>query len=252
MQIESIDFDSNTDTICVDEIEVDILARNLAEEFLPNIEAYKGIEKFREILINPYNNYGISKLDGELVGIYTFSKYPWSRIENQLQLKASFYNGKIESISLEKFKNLTLTNTGRIDNPDFAIEFGYNWVHPRYRGLGIGRKQWDRRMDYIKNKFNNSIYFTLSRSIYSGLGIDQPLINYLIMKEKQAQDLSSNAEVVVRGISINIDEIQKYLEIEGLNELSFESGSKPTNHFASNSGFKPAGFSRNFSLIWSY
>ena len=220
----------------------------LAAEFLPEEQEHP--EYFLRALADKRTVAGITRHveDETIAGIATYNVFPWENIESQLYLQPVLDGDDIAAVKLRRFEDM-ITAGMKLDPPECAVELAYNLVEKPFRGQGIGRRQWDHRLDDISRQFHNPLIFTLARSPFSGMNLGEKTIKVLLENERQIQGLAQGAPVKIQSVQMPIASLGEQLGIE-LASLSLKNGSPHTIHHCETSGFIPVGFSRNLCPVW--
>jgi hypothetical protein len=241
--IERLELVENADSVLIDEA-----AHLLAKEFYPEGRYEEGFSYHLEKLASDQTISRISLLNGEIVGVATANIFPWPRIQRQLYYQPFFQDGFVSSIRLRGFED-AIKDIIPIQSPSVAAEMAYNLVLPKYRGNGLGRYQWNMRLNRILNLYENPVVFTFARSAFSGTGISALTIKYMIQQERILQEIEEEEELIVEGIYVPLVGMGEELGVD-LSHINMYSGSNPTIHVAESEGFIPIGFSRNFCPVW--
>lgn len=221
------------------------IAKILAREFMPTTE--EGVRKFNEYLRNPSTRGYVLKEGKEgIIGVATYTVYPYEEIAPQLYLVPEIDNGSVRTLRLERFSALVKSNFPLLD-PKKVSELGYIWIDQRRRGERLGSLLNRRLMEEL-GSIPNSLMFTLARSTWAGTGLGNKILEFLLMHERQSQGLEKSDYVPIRSVRVPIEEFHK-IGLD-LRDISPKAGAPKTIHFCDSYGFKFTGFGRNLSPLY--
>ena len=181
-------------------------------------------------------------------GVTQAKYYDWDLLKKQIHFAANINQvGQIERVWLAPLSNIV----GLRDDDDHAIatELAYYWIDQDVRGNGFGRLLFNAPFDrFVNIRKENYFLFTIAMGNSVGTKRGNKLLEYMLNKEKEVNGLDSNGKVIVKGISVEHEELEN---IGFTSEMfGIRNESMATKVLALERGLKFVAFSRNLSPLY--
>jgi hypothetical protein len=234
----------------VSETDIKTAAEMLAREFYKPELLEKATASYEEALKSGKSRGVMTRIGNEVAGVATYNVYNWEKLGPQLYFQGDLNaSHATRALRLRRISDLVADTYRDSNHTETAVEMSYNVVLPRFRGMKLGSRQWDKRLELIGVQYPEALVFTLARSEFSGLGVDQRILEYLLSVEREAQGIPEGGRVNVEGVFAAIGPLGTTLGLD-LTNVSAQAGALQTISLARRSGFKHLGYSRNLSPVW--
>lgn len=183
----------------------------------------------------------------EPIGVLDLHFYRFDVIAPQLYLTENTdEKGKASYLSLKHFGEII----NKEEKPEFVGELAYYVVAKQERGKRLGSLIFQQGIKRIKELINGKgLLLTIAKTNSTNPEAGRRVTEYLLHREKELNGLDKDRKVIIKGIPVSIEEIQRSTGVD-CTGLNTERMNSHTSYLAKKHGMEFICYSKKLSSVF--